>query len=65
MKTERDRTASGRRDFLKLASLGSVLGGAALLVRGTEAEAAEPGETRPGGYRLTEHIRTFYESARF
>ncbi|WP_321341577.1 twin-arginine translocation signal domain-containing protein [Breoghania sp.] len=54
-----------RRGFLKLASLGTLAGGAAALT-GAEAGAAEIAEEgRPGGYRLTEHVKRAYETARF
>lgn len=53
----------GRRDFLKLTSLGTVLGGAGL-VAGGSAEAADAA-TDGGGYRETKHIKTYYELARF
>ncbi len=52
-----------RRDFLKLAGLAPVAG-AALLVSGAPAKAEQPAP-EPGGYRETEHIRKYYETARF
>ncbi|MCB1473147.1 MAG: twin-arginine translocation signal domain-containing protein [Rhodobiaceae bacterium] len=54
-----------RRSFLKLAGMGSVAGGAAL-VAGTEKATAEaPGKTAASGYRETEQVKTFYATARF
>ena len=60
-----DRTGRDRRDFLKLASLGTVAGSAALVL-GEAAEAATPSAEAPGaGYRETAHVRTYYDLARF
>ena len=54
-----------RRGFLKLAGLGSVAGGAAI-VSGEKARAESAGpETGKLGYRETEHVKNFYKSARF
>ena len=55
---------AGRRDFLKLASVAAVTGGTALAAGGTEAEAAEV-KTGDGRYRETDHVRTYYDSAKF
>lgn len=52
-----------RREFLRLASLGTVVGGAAL-VAGASARAAEAPKAGQG-YRDTTHIRTYYDTARF
>jgi hypothetical protein len=57
--------AAGRRDFLKLASVGAAAGTVAAAIGGTrEAEAAAP-EARTEGYRETAHVKRFYELARF
>ncbi len=55
---------AGRRDFLKLTGVAAVTGGAVLAAGKTETQAAEAGKDA-GGYRETEHVRTYYESARF
>ncbi len=62
-KIEKART--DRRGFLRLASLGTVAGGAALVTGATAetAAAATPGGGQ--GYRETEHVKTYYASARF
>ena len=58
-------TKAERRAFLKFAGLGGVAGGAAL-VTGAPAEAAiTEDDTTGAGYRETDHVRTFYKSARF
>ncbi len=59
-----EKGVEGRRDFLKLASLGTVLGGAALATGGG-AQASEPIDESGSGYRETAHVKTYYESARF
>ncbi|HET6519329.1 MAG TPA: twin-arginine translocation signal domain-containing protein [Geminicoccaceae bacterium] len=62
------KSAAPRRDFLKLAGLGGVAAGAAALVgvRRAEATAVEEAPGRGGtGYRETEHVRRYYELARF
>jgi len=62
-KPDPDRAKTDRRGFLKLAGLGSVVGGAAL-VAGTSANAAQPAKAGRG-YRETKHVRTYYDTARF
>ena len=61
--SDKDTTA-GRRDFLKLAGVAAVTGGTALAAGKTEAEAAEVA-TGSDLYRETEHVKTYYDSARF
>lgn len=64
-KETQDRSGTDRRDFLKLASLGTVAGGAALVL-GEDAEAATAAADVPGaGYRETAHVRAYYDLARF
>lgn len=53
-----------RRDFLKLASLGTVLGGAALAT-GTSVQAATTEDDQSKGYRETAHVNAYYETTRF
>lgn len=55
---------AGRRDFLKLTGVAAVTGGTALGAGKTEAEAAEVG-TGSDLYRETEHVKAYYDSARF
>lgn len=54
-----------RRDFLKLAGLGTVAGGAALVAAKGEAVAEQAGTAGSKGYQETDHVRTYYKSARF
>ena len=62
-KTEGVRT--DRRGFLKVAGLGTIVGGAALAT-GAAPEAAEAATPEAGqGYRETAHVKAYYEGARF
>lgn len=66
MAETRQGSATGRREFLKLASLGTVVGGASLLLQETVAEASGADTARDGrGYQETPHVKAFYDSARF
>jgi anaerobic selenocysteine-containing dehydrogenase len=64
-KAGKSKTAQ-RRDFLKLAGLGT-LAGAAAAAGGTTgpAEAATAQSATDAGYRETEHVKKAYERARF
>ncbi len=65
MADKKRKTGSDRREFLKMAGLGSIAGGAAL-VAGKPVEAAETTPQHEGaGYRETEHVKAFYKSMRF
>ena len=57
------REGTDRRDFLKLAGLGGIAGGAALVAGKDEANA----ESRQDGlgYRETDHVKTYYQLATF
>ena len=62
-----DKAATSRRDFLKLAS---VTAPAVAVVSVTGAGTAEAAGAREsgsgsGGYRRTEHVEKYLESARF
>ena len=63
-KTKEESSVSERRDFLKLASLGTVLGGAAIAAGG-HAAASETEDPSESGYRETTHVKTYYELTRF
>ena len=65
MKKE-EASAAKRREFLKLAGLGSVTavaGAASVVVAPAEAKAET--SDRTGGYRETLHVRKVYELSRF
>jgi len=61
---KKEENVEGRRGFLKLAGVGTVLGGAALAAGGA-AQAAETVEDAGNGYRETAHVKTYYDSTRF
>lgn len=65
MKEERAEKVAKRRDFLKLAGLGVVSAGAGLAGASKDGEAAVVPAKTGGDYRETEHVKTYYELARF
>jgi len=64
MRKTEDKVATGRRDFLKLASVSAPAAVAAVALTGTEAAAA-PESAAGEGLRDTAHTRAYLESARF
>ena len=64
MKKDKEATAAKRRDFLKLAGLGSV-GAVASAAAAATVQAMEEPSTRGAGYRETPHVKKAYELARF
>lgn len=65
MSKDRDgKPVEDRRDFLKLATFGTVLGGAAIAAGGA-AKAASASGDQGSGYRETDHVKTYYKLARF
>jgi len=58
-------SGSDRRDFLKLAGLGTLTGGAVLLAKGQAQAAVGDEDQKDDLYRETEHVKTFYELAKF
>ncbi len=59
-------TKTSRRDFLKAAGVtGAAAGTAAVMLSGSQAEAAKLDDSQQAGYRETEHVKTYYELARF
>lgn len=64
MADRKDKSKSDRRNFLKLAGMGTVTGGVAMALGKAPVEASE---ATPSGasYRETEHVKTFYKTARF
>jgi len=65
MKTRKEKQRVARRDLLKLAGLGSVAGAAAIAKSAGKAEAAAEVDAKSSGYRETEHVRTYYDLAKF
>ena len=55
-----------RRAFLKLGGAGVAAGGAAVVLRGGVAESADATTpSKAAGYRETDHVKKFYQTARF
>ena len=65
MKKEQEASAAKRREFLKLAGLGSVTAVAGVAGVATPAAAKEEDAARATGYRETAHVKKVYELARF
>jgi hypothetical protein len=65
MKKEQKAGAAKRREFLKLAGLGSVTAVAGAASVAAPVEAKEEPSARAAGYRETAHVRKVYELARF
>ena len=60
---KQDVDQTGRRDFLKLSALGAAAAGTVMATGTAAAEDAKP--VSGSGYRETDHVKTFYETARF
>ena len=65
MKKDQEATATRRRDFLKLAGLGSMTAVAGAAAAAVPAQAREEPSPRAAGYRETVHVKKVYELARF
>lgn len=69
MKPDQREIRGDRRAFFRtVAGLGVVAGTGALILRGGHARASSPGSSEApqskAGYRETDHIRKYYETAR-
>jgi hypothetical protein len=65
MNKDQETMAAKRRDFLRLAGLGSVSAVAGAAAGAVPAEAKEEPGAQAAGYRETVHVKKFYELARF
>ncbi|MEM7222892.1 MAG: formate dehydrogenase [Pseudomonadota bacterium] len=65
--SKKTTTSVGRRDFFRKAGLGAGAVGAAAVGLSAKDSAAQPTKTGPksAGYRETEHVKKYYELARF
>jgi len=62
----KEKKSLPRRDFLKAAGLtGGVAGVAAIALSTKSAKAAIPETGSKSGYQETEHVKKYYELARF
>lgn len=57
--------SSDRRDFIKLATLGTLAGAATISARPIKVEASVSKDPRSTGYRETEHVKKVYALSRF
>lgn len=65
MQEKRDSAVTDRRSFLRLAGLGTVAGGVALVAGKDAVKADTAATTKKGLYAESDHIKTYYELARF
>jgi len=66
MEKKKDRSVKSRREFLKGAGVtGAVAGVASVAMSGKPAQAKLADDGKSAGYRETEHVKTYYELARF
>ena len=65
MKTRKEKQQVARRDLLKIAGLGGVAGAAAVVTSADKAEAATTVDVKNSGYSESEHVRTYYDLAKF
>ncbi|MEJ8474123.1 twin-arginine translocation signal domain-containing protein [Roseibium algae] len=63
MTDKKTQDPADRRNFLKLAGLGTLAGGATIVSGG--AQAAVSSDDAGAGYRETDHVKKAYETARF
>ena len=64
-KTGSENAQFDRRSFMRLAGLGAGVAGASIGLGAAEANASEASAAAPGGYRETDHVKTYYRMARF
>jgi len=62
---ERETTEVGRRDFLKHAALTVGTVGAAAVLANTAQASVVDTEAETAGYQETNHVRAYYDLARF
>jgi hypothetical protein len=65
MTKEQEGKSTRRRDFLKLAGVGTLGGAAAAVAAAVPATAAVEPPEGAAGYRETAHVKKAYELARF
>ena len=65
--SKKKTTSVGRRDFFRKAGLGAGAVGAAAVGLSAKDSAAQPVQSGPksAGYQETEHVKKYYELARF
>lgn len=64
--TKKTSGTADRRGFLKMLGVSAATGGAALAAKPAASQAAEqPRGKESGDYRETEHVKRYYELAKF
>ena len=63
--TEKKEDAMSRRSFFGAAGKGVAVGAGAVVAAVSSAGAAEVEVQEGSGYRETDHVKTYYNSARF
>lgn len=63
--SKKEESSIGRRDFFKKAGLGA--GATAIALSASQASAVEASgpQRKSAGYTETDHVRTYYDLARF
>lgn len=59
------KTKKSRRDFLKAAGVAGGAAGVAAVALAKTTEAAVPESRKSSGYQETDHVKKYYELARF
>ena len=59
------KSVANRRNFMKLVGAGAVASGASLVAGSSEAEPALPEQKAGELYQETDHVRRYYELAKF
>jgi hypothetical protein len=63
--TSKQKTAVGRREFLRVAGVGAAAAAAAPLVTEAKADTENNDEKRKARYKETEHVKAFYKTNRY
>jgi hypothetical protein len=63
--TSKQKTALGRREFLRVASVGAAAAAAAPLVSEAKADTENNDEKRKARYKETDHVKKFYQTNRY
>jgi hypothetical protein len=63
--TSKQKTAVGRREFLRVASVGAAAAAAGPLVTEARADTENNDEKRKARYKESEHVKKFYQTARY
>jgi hypothetical protein len=61
----KDKTAVGRRDFLRVLGVGATAAVAAPLATPAKADTETNDEKRKARYKETDHVKTFYRVNRY